>query len=364
MLTPVTGSVVAAPIPVPGTDGRIHLAYEVDLVNRMPDEVTITSLAVLAGDTALLSLSGDQLSSWMRVAGNPTNKLGPGQAGIVWLDVAVDRPADGPEPAIPANLIHAVGIEAAKPNPPLVPATMTETIAPTEVSTGEPVVISAPLRGPNWLNGDGCCGLSAHRGALNPINGQLWAAERFAIDYVQLNEQDQVLVGAQDQLQSYAYFGSDIHAVGAGPVVAVVDNLPEQVPGASPTGLTLDQYGGNHIVQDLGNGNYAFYAHLQPGSVKVKVGDQLGTGQVIASLGNSGNTDAPHLHFHLMSTPDPLRSNGLPFVINSFELTGRLASEAALNQLLGGTPAELAPGFTAQTQTNVSPLDLDIMRYS
>ena len=63
-------------------------------------------------------------------------------------------------------------------------------------------------------------------------------------------------------------------------------------------------------MQDIGEGNYAFYAHLKTGSVKVKAGDQLSAGQVIATLGNTGNTDAPHLHFHVMSTPDPLRSNG------------------------------------------------------
>jgi len=58
---------------------------------------------------------------------------------------------------------------------------------------------------------------------------------------------------------NYPYFGADIHAVADGPVVAVVDGLPEQVAGKDPTGLPLDQYGGNHIVQDIGGGNYAFY---------------------------------------------------------------------------------------------------------
>ena len=111
--------------------------------------------------------------------------------------------------------------------------------------------------------------------------------------------------------ESYPYFGADIHAVADGPVVGMLEGLPEQIPGKSPTGLRLEEYGGNHIVQDIGNGNYAFYAHLKTGSVKVKVGDQLSTGQVIAALGNTGNSDAPHLHFHVMSTPDPLRSDGL-----------------------------------------------------
>ena len=104
-------------------------------------------------------------------------------------------------------------------------------------------------------------------------------------------------------------------------MVAAVDGLPEQVPGRTPTGLTLDQYAGNHIVQDLGNGNYALYAHIKTGAVKVKPGDPLTTGQVIGSVGNSGNSDAPHLHFHVMSTPDPLRSDGLPFVFTSFDST-------------------------------------------
>ena len=81
------------------------------------------------------------------------------------------------------------------------------------------------------------------------------------------------------------------------------------VAGVDPTGLTLAQYGGNHVVQDLGNGNFAFYAHLKTGTVNVKPGDRLSTGQVLGSVGNTGNSSAPHLHFHVMSTPDPLRAD-------------------------------------------------------
>ena len=45
---------------------------------------------------------------------------------------------------------------------------------------------------------------------------------------------------------------------------------------------------------------------MQPGSLKVKVGDTVKTGQVLGLLGNSGNTDSPHLHFHVMDGPSPL----------------------------------------------------------
>ena len=160
--------------------------------------------------------------------------------------------------------------------------------------------------------------------ALNPINGQLWAAERYAIDYLQLEADGRLFTGDSTKLESFPYFGADIHAVADGPVVSVVDGLPEQVPGTGPTGLKLDQYPGNHIVQDLGNGNYALYAHIKTGTVEVKPGDRLTTGQVIGAVGDTGNSDAPHLHFHVMSMPDPLRSDGLPFVFTSLRLDSRV----------------------------------------
>jgi murein DD-endopeptidase MepM/ murein hydrolase activator NlpD len=206
--------------------------------------------------------------------------------------------------------------------------------------------------------------MTPHRMATNPLDGGLWAAERYAIDYVQLDSGGRISVGDRADVNSYPYFGTDIHAVADGPVVAVVDDLPEQVPGASPTGLPLDQYGGNHIVQDIGDGNYAFYAHLRTGSIAVRPGDRLTTGQVIADLGNSGNTDAPHLHFHVMSTPDPLRSDGLPFVIDSFTLAARMASPDAVEPLVDGQPAPLQPGFAPRDETDVSPLFLDVMTYA
>lgn len=360
--TPVIGSVLAAPIPVPATDGRTHLAYELILTNMQSDNATLTSVSALSGDKKLLTLSGDNLRYWTRTANNPAtpaNVIEPGQSAIVWLDVVVDDPSQ-----VPTNLIHEIGVDVAKPIPPLVPPKLTETIAPVAVQTRKPASISPALGGDDWLNANGCCDMTAHRMAVNPINGKLWVAERFAIDFVQLGADGRLFSGDKAKVDSYPYFGADIHAVADGKVVAVVDGLPEQTPGAGPTGLTLDQYGGNHIVQDIGDGNYAFYAHLRPQSLKVKAGDELKTGQVIASLGNTGNSDAPHLHFHLMDGPDPLAANGLPFVIKSFRLDNRLTSYDAVEPLLNGRPAALQPGFATREQSEVSPLVLDVMTYA
>ena len=64
-----------------------------------------------------------------------------------------------------------------------------------------------------------------------------------------------------------------------------------------------------------------------------------------------------------MSTPDPLRSDGLPFVISSFRLDSRVTSPAGIDALLQGTPAPMQPGFTPRDETDVSPLSLDVMTY-
>jgi hypothetical protein len=361
VITPLIASVVAAPVPVPATDGKVHLAYELQLTNVLDQEVTLTSVDVRAADRTLLNLAGDRLAYRTRVMGNPTPtaKLGPAQSAAVWLDVSLD-----PGDTVPAELVHAVGVSLAQPRPPLFPATMTETVATVAVQTRKPAVIAPPLVGSNWVDANSCCDMTPHRMALNPLNGQLWAAERFAIDYVQLLPDLRLFNGDKTKPESYPGFGAEIHAVADGPVVAVLDGLPEQVPGESPSSLPLEQYAGNHIVQDIGDGNYALYAHLKTGSIKVKVGDRLSSGQVIALLGNTGNTDGPHLHFHVMSTPDPLRSDGLPFVLSSFRLDGRIASMDAEDVVEAGQPAPMQSGFTPRDESVVSPLVLDVMSYA
>ena len=79
-MTPVLASVVAAPVPVPATDGKTHLAYELQLTNTLTQEVTMTSVAVHAGDQTLLTLAGDKLGYWTRVVRDPhaDNEIGTG----------------------------------------------------------------------------------------------------------------------------------------------------------------------------------------------------------------------------------------------------------------------------------------------
>jgi murein DD-endopeptidase len=79
----------------------------------------------------------------------------------------------------------------------------------------------------------------------------------------------------------------------------------------------------------LGNGRFAFYEHLQPGSIRVRIGDRVRSGQVLGLLGNSGSSSlGPHLHFHISDINSPLGAEGFPYVFRSFEVLGAVETIA------------------------------------
>jgi murein DD-endopeptidase MepM/ murein hydrolase activator NlpD len=144
----------------------------------------------------------------------------------------------------------------------------------------------------------------------------------------------------------------------------VIDGLPEQEPGEFPQGISPEEADGNSVILDLGGGNYALYAHFQPGSIRVQVGDRVRRGDVLALVGNSGNTVAPHLHFHVMSGPLSLASNGLPYVVDSFTVTGRTAGTEAFDEAEAeGTALEVTPVNPVERVTQAMPLDQTVVTF-
>lgn len=360
VFTPIVGAALAPPEAVPSTDGLTHLAYELLLTNVLGQAVTLDAITVLGDDAELLRLEGDELAAWMRPLGGsaPARVLTAGQQGIVYLDVTVPTPEDAP-----AALSHVIELTPETAIPPVVEKPMTETIAVTSVAASAPIVIGSPVRGAGWLDGNSCCAVTPHRTAVNPVNGTLHAPERFAIDFVQLDAAGRIVGGALDELASYDYYGADILAVGDGPIVSMGWDLPEERPGKNPSGLALAAYGGNHIVQDLGGGRFAFYAHLQGGNPEgLAVGQSLTRGEVIGALGNSGNTDMPHLHFHIMDSPLPLSSNGLPFLIESFTLAGTV-SDADLTACMTASVPCAVDDSDGGARTETSPLYRDVLDF-
>jgi hypothetical protein len=368
-LTALVVRVLAPPNPVLGADNKIHLAYELQVVNQSPALVTIDSIKVLdpASSAVLQDLSGAGVAKISRFPGGTGATLPPSHSGYVFMDVTLPAGA-----AVPREIAHRFEATRQLPRSPEdshhgVPVTPESGIEPTEAFTGvatpvgpPAVVLSPPLKGSRWVVGSGCCVMTAHRGATLAIDGSVHVAERFAIDFVQLDKEGRFFVGPGDQLKSYAFFGAEILSAADGTVVTVVDGMPEQIPGALPKGVTVSTAGGNHIVVDIGGGRFAFYAHLQPGSLRVKPGDKVMTGQVLALLGNSGNSDAPHLHFHVMDGPSPLKSNGLPYAFTKFTGQGVITDDGPA---LKGEPALVDSSALAGPHLNQLPLDFQIISF-
>jgi hypothetical protein len=320
-VTPVIGNVIAEPEPVLASNGRRELAYELQLINRSQSVVTVRSLEALAGGKVAQKLSGAALEAQMSPYGQPHHsiKLKAGQGAFVLMDVSLAQKAK-----VPAELTHRISL---KLTPPQAAVATDYALAPTKVSRREAIVVAPPLRGSGWVVGNGCCDeFDAHRGTVLPVNGAAHVAERFAIDFVQVDPLGRLFEGPLDQLTSYPYFGDEVHSATAGTVVSVLDTVPETTPGTFPPSITAEKAGGNHVVVAIGGGRYAFYAHMQPGSVRVKVGQKVKVGQVLGLLGNSGNSDGPHLHFHIMSTPHPLEANGLPYRFSNFTVEGTMTN--------------------------------------
>jgi hypothetical protein len=110
----------------------------------------------------------------------------------------------------------------------------------------------------------------------------------------------------------------------SGAVTELLDGIPENVPHSGRIAIDVNflTAGGNHVVIYIGYGLYAFYAHMQPGTIRVKVGDHVGPGEIIGRIGNSGNSTEPHLHEHIVNRPSFLAGQGVPYEFAHFEASG------------------------------------------
>jgi murein DD-endopeptidase MepM/ murein hydrolase activator NlpD len=96
---------------------------------------------------------------------------------------------------------------------------------------------------------------------------------------------------------------------------------------------------------------------LQPGSLKVKVGDKVRRGQVLGLVGNSGNSTEPHLHFHVSDANSPLGCEGLPYALSAFEVLGRIEG------LQGGKMPPWKPLTTPEAHKLEMPLANVVVRF-
>jgi murein DD-endopeptidase MepM/ murein hydrolase activator NlpD len=354
------------PVPFAGTDGATHLDYELQVINVRTDAVTIESLEVFdaASGRSLLKLSGEDIKNWFALVDRTAaNRLEASQAGYFWLDVRVEGVA-------PQRLKHRVVTLAKQKGltPAATPAEgklvpMTQEGGEVAISPQSALVLGPPLQGTGWIAISACCASFGHRRAGMPINGAIYVGQRFAIDWIKLGEDKRIVHGKIENNHDYPTYGQNAIAVADSTVASVLDGLPERTAGTLPTDTTLQNVTGNHVILDLGGSRYAFYAHLQPGSLRVKKGDRVKRGQVLALVGNSGNTSGPHLHFHVMDGLTALGAQGLPYVIDRFTLAGTVHEfPEADQQTVFSTPVLVTPQPPA-ARTRQYPLDNTVVDF-
>ncbi|HEY0703225.1 MAG TPA: M23 family metallopeptidase [Candidatus Acidoferrales bacterium] len=359
-ITPLMLQVQDAPIPFLGSDSRTHLVYELELKNFSSANLTIEKLEVLAPDGAVIqTLDEKEIVTRLQPAGHRDSTATMLGSTFALLFLHVTLPANTIAPKTLTHKIH-LRAEAAPPGQ----QEITETGGEIAIDEQHVVVIGPPLRGKNYVSADSCCDATRHTRAALPVNGRVWLAQRYAVDWEQLDDANRIYHGPRENLASYTIFGKEAIAVADATVASVTDNLPEQTPGKYPENIPIAEADGNSVVLDLGNNHFALYAHLQPGKIRVHQGDTVKRGQVLGLVGNSGNSVAPHLHFHIVNNLSPLAANGQPYEIAAFEVTAKSPGTSAFDQAeANGTPLPTTPLTPPQHVTNGLPLDQLIINF-
>ena len=263
-----------APQYVKGSDGKVHIEYDLLSTNIMRIPVTLTGLEVRAGNgRRLLALQGDALEAATRQIIGATTREVPGSGAVATVvDIEV-APGEVPQrltnritykfqPGTPQSAHTAIGslrTEGPRLQVPRRPAT----------------VIAPPLSGKGWWSGNGCCVPGdAHRFLRLAVDGVRYTKpETFAIDWLGIRD-GEFLKGDELENESYFAYGARVRSATGGRVVSVRNNMPDETPDLSgaplPSVKGPEDYAGNHVVVRMRPGVYALYAHLQPGSVAVR----------------------------------------------------------------------------------------------
>jgi hypothetical protein len=308
------------PTAFPGK-GRTHLLYELRLTNFTPSPLYVSRIEVLDPDAAAQPIAvfpSDQLRPMSQLVGGKTT-AGPegslsipgGRTVIVFMSIAFDNNSH-----VPAELAHRV--------------ITTDSSAEGAVITTHHTslhILGPPLEGPNWLAADGPGNDpdNHHRRGIFVIDGRAVISRRYAIDWKQV-EHGASFSGDPRDSRSYYSYGKPVLAAADGLVIAARDGLPDNIPGHNEAfhpavPITLDTIAGNTVTIDLGGGQFAYYLHMQPGSLRVKAGERVRRGQLLGRVGCSGDAREPHLHFEVTDSSKLGAGEGLPYLIDSYSTT-------------------------------------------
>lgn len=315
------------------TQDEILVVYELSILNSGETAVNLQQVDTTSGENLLASYVGPDLcervskpSTQIDPEVEPTTLIEPGAELLVfiWLPLPTDVPNQ--------FLTHVLTLQPAGAE------TEFEELLVVPIEDEDPVVLGPPLRGDNWLAANNT-DESPHSRNIEVFDDTVRIPMRYAIDFLRKGPNGDFFVGDETDNAAHLAYGEEILAVADGTIAMVIDGVAENVPGSPPASpVPLDMRCGNCVILDIGDDRFVTYAHLIPGSLTVRVGDQVKKGDVLGRVGNSGASAGPHLHFHVSQIFDTQNASGLngsalPFVFESFELLDEEGSSTDVQTL-------------------------------
>ncbi len=298
---------------------NIHLMYELHVKNFGADPLNLTRIEALAADAAdaqpIATFKEELLATMLQPVGGGAvaGPKGPltipgGRSAVVFISIALDRGSP-----IPGRLLHrAITTDSSAEG----------AVISTHYTTLH--VLGPPVEGTNWVADDGPSNDrdNHHRRGIIVFDGRAVISRRYAIDWERLKD-GATFSGDSREARSYFAYGKPVLAVADGRVLVARGGLPDNVPGHGQSfrpavPITLDTVAGNTITLELSGGQFAYYLHLQPGSLRVKAGDRVRRGQALARVGSTGDAREPHLHFEVTTSPKFGAGEGVPYLIDHF----------------------------------------------
>lgn len=293
--------------------------YELRLTNFAADSVVIKKLEVinLADSVVIASFDEEELKGRFSLIEKSQDKdkniLPPNSSGVIYIELALGKNSSE------IRLKHHLESEIKqRTQSKLFPVWGAFVKFPKKPA----VILGAPLRAgfwaavydPSWERG--------HRRVFYTVDGKTSLPGRFAIDFIRLNDEGRYAVADENFIKNWFGYANEVIAVKDGVIASISDVFPESPTLSEHPKYPPEKATGNYVSINIGNNLVAFYEHLKPGSIRVKPGQKVKKGDVIALLGFTGQTTGPHLHFHVANKNSPLGAEGISFAFEKFKLVG------------------------------------------
>lgn len=322
-------------VPVPVTvSGKSWLVYEIHLTNFDQSPLQLDAMQVRDAQHVLADLDAVALKRAIGRPDHPAKDSDPlsipaGVRAVIYLSVEAPG-ASGQTIEHVIHLRHADGQEQVIHGGTFI------------VRVDAPVVLGSPLRGGAWTAVYNADWTRGHRRVLYTVNGRVQIPGRYAIDWIKVDDQGRHARGNGDKPADWYGYGEPVLAVADAIVADAKDDLPEPDTVRVDRKVPMEDAAGNYIALDLGQGRHVFYEHLKPGSIKVRKGDRVKLGQVIAQLGYTGSTTGPHLHLHVSDGETPLDAEGVPYVFGAYRQLGAFADAGVFGEQRPWKPEQVA----------------------